>query len=442
MGRPPWRCQAVNRQQILAVSGVTAVAQLAGFLKLWVIARQFGVGAELDGYNLAFVGPTLIVGVVAGALPTGLFPVYTALRVRHGSTAVESLERLVFWHVLAWGTAISLALFVLSEPAADLLAAGAAPAVREATAQVLRFSALSVVFSAIGDYLASVLALRGRYIAAAAAPIANAIVGMAALLVWPEGRLTSLAAGTLLGVALQTGIIFVSLSANGFAVYHRGAPRVDLRAESRRIKQLAGWILPGTIVANLSGAIPPLLLVEFGDGAVSAFGYAYKFHLTTVQLLVMAISPMLLAHFSELVAKGHWLELESIQHRSLRATLLIGAIFIAVIWIAGTSLLDLALGHGSFDSSAAARVQSHWLWLTFGLTSALHGAVLAKRLQAHGRARDLSALALAGLVILVVVFWALRPLLSETAAPAAVAAGTTATCIAMVTLIRRLGRER
>ena len=56
--------------QLIAVGVVTGIAQLAAFVKVWVTARLFGVGAQLDGYNLALVAPTLISGVLSGMLQT------------------------------------------------------------------------------------------------------------------------------------------------------------------------------------------------------------------------------------------------------------------------------------------------------------------------------------------------------------------------------------
>lgn len=45
------------RKQLAIISLLTAASQLAAFLKLWFTARIFGIGPELDGYNLALVLP-------------------------------------------------------------------------------------------------------------------------------------------------------------------------------------------------------------------------------------------------------------------------------------------------------------------------------------------------------------------------------------------------
>jgi peptidoglycan biosynthesis protein MviN/MurJ (putative lipid II flippase) len=209
-----------------------------------------------------------------------------------------------------------------------------------------------------------------------------------------------------------------------------------MRVEIREIVWLGIWILPGTLLANLGAALPQVLLVPYGEGAVSAFGYAYRFHQTAIQLLVMGMSPLLLSRFSELTADRKWAALDSLQRLALRASTIAGLVALVAVALFGETALYWLLGHGRFDAAAAARVARHWSWLTLGLGAALYGNVLAKRLQADKRTPELSLISLAGLVTLVAFAWALRPMIGEIAIPAAIVTGALITAFAMVRLIR------
>jgi peptidoglycan biosynthesis protein MviN/MurJ (putative lipid II flippase) len=411
------------RTQLAKIAGVTAVAQLAAFFKLWLVARYFGVGAELDGYNLAFVGPTLVAGVLGAVLQTGLFPIYATLRARRGPAAVAMLERLLFWGLLGVGLCISLTVFFLSDEIAGFLAADGTPDLLDATRYVLLFAAFAIALNVVGDYTGYILALRDRFLIAAAAPIANALVGAVLLLAWPEGRLTILALGTLLGILTQVAIALWGAIGTGFAPIGPMRAFRDLRVEVIAMLRLGAWILPGTLFSNLVNALPPVLLVPYGEGAVSAFGYAFRFHQTAVQLVVMGISPILLSRFSDLVARGEWDTLERLRRKAFWLSVIMGAIALLFVVFIGEHLLTWLFAHGRFDPAAAERVAGNWSWLTAGLAAALYGNVLAKRLQADRQARALSLFAFASLLSFVLSAWALRWVLGEWAIPAALAVG-------------------
>ena len=71
----------------------------------------------------------------------------------------------------------SLVILILSDELARLLAADGTAALVDATTYVLRFAAFAIVLNVIGDYTGYILALRGRFVIAVAAPIANAFIG-------------------------------------------------------------------------------------------------------------------------------------------------------------------------------------------------------------------------------------------------------------------------
>lgn len=427
------------KKQLIAVAVISGAAQLAAFVKLWLVARYFGVGVELDGYNLAFVIPTLVSGVITGAIQTGLFPVYVALRTHQGNVAASELERVLFWLLLIVGLSISAALCASAGALSDLLAANGSPELRRATAYVLYFSAFTIGLNAIGDYLGYLLALRGRYVIAAAAPIANAIIGAMLLAAWPQGGLTILALSTLIGILLQVTIVLGSAHRLGFSAIGTMPKWARIRSPILEIARLGAWILPGTLFSNMTNALPPLLLVSFGGGAISAFGYAFRFHITAVQLLVMAVSPILLSKFSELVVSQSWSELERLQRYAFRISLAIGFLGMIAVALLGEQVLIWLFGHGRFDADAAERVAQHWLLLSAGLAAALYGNVLAKRMQAHRRARELSVIAGLGLLSMIVLVRALRSVMGELAVPASVAVVAIVTALLMSQLLRGRG---
>lgn len=408
------------RREIASVTLFTVLSQALAFAKLWVVARIFGVGAEYDGYNLALVVPTWLSGVLAALVQTGLFPVRARLAAERGEAAAQDFERAVLTAVIAAAALLTLLLWGSREIWLSLVAANVPPQTFTAVEIVLPFAVCLVLLNVAGDTLGFLLAIRGRYWVAAAAPSANAFFGTALLLAWPEGRLFNLALGTVLGLCLQLAIV-------GWWAGHHGRPRLAswgvLHRNLRTLKEsalLGLWILPGVVFSNALAALPPALLTPYGEGAVSAFSYAYRLHNSAVQLLIMAASPVILTHFAALVVQNNLTLIRRGLQRATFGALSIGGLALLVVAWGGSDLL-LWLSGGRFDRLAAERVSLHWTWLTTGLAFTLVGTAYAKFWQAQKRPRLISLVAGASLAVFFMAAHALRPLAGEYAIALALA---------------------
>lgn len=411
------------RRQFVAITGLTAIAQFAGFVKLWFTARLFGIGPELDGYFLALVVPILISGVLSGVLQTALFPVRARLAAERDTAAVQRFERGVLAVLLAVGTVIALVYQLYGQQALALSGSNISPAVLEAAQFVLPFVVVLIPLNAVGDGLGYLLAMRERYPVAAAAPIANALLGAAMLAAWPEGGLLNLALGTVLGVALQVAICSTVLVRTGFTVFGKLPAREELGREWLEMIRLSAWIFPGVVFANLTATLPTVLIASYGEGAVSAFGYAWRFHQYTIQLLVMAASPLLLARFAQLVAVGDEETVRVLLRKAGWISGGLGLLSIGIVVTLGEPLLRQFFS-ARVDSDAASQVTGHWLWLSFALGPALLGNVCAKVWQARGRAGFMSLLAGLGFAIFLLASQLLVEWLDSYAVAAAIGLST------------------
>ena len=413
------------RRQLVVVSVLTGIAQAAGFLKLWLTARLFGIGAELDGYFLALVVPTLVSGVLSGMLQTALFPVRARLAAEGDQAALLHFERGVLAVLLALGMLIAAVLLLGGAWGLGLAESRIALPVHEAALFVFPFAILLIPLNAVGDGLSYLLAMRQRYPIAAAAPIANAVLGIALLAAWPEGGLLNLALGTVAGLGLQVTLCLTALVRTGFPVFGRFSVREEMWHEWREMIRISAWILPGVVFANLMATLPTVLIAGHGEGAISAFGYAWRFHQFAIQLLVMAASPMLLAHFAQLVATSNEVALRIMLRKAIFFSAGLGGLSILTVALLGKPALELIFS-GRFDSGAASQVAAHWLWLTYALGPALLGNVYAKVWQARGRPGFMSLLAGFGLAVFLFFNLLLESMLGSYAVAAAIGLSSSA----------------
>jgi peptidoglycan biosynthesis protein MviN/MurJ (putative lipid II flippase) len=425
------------RRQIAIVSFFTIASQVAAFLKVWFTARIFGISPEMDGYNLSIILPTLISGVIAGVLQTGLFPIRAKLHLSTDENNVAQFERSILAGMAAIGIALTIALIVFSSTLTKMTAGTATEAVQTALSFALPFSATLITLNLIGDSCGYLLAMRNRFAIAAAAPIANGILGASLLFAWPEGGLLNLVGGTVLGLALQVSICLWGLRGTGFSLMGTLPQWSEIKKQWTEMLTLGGWILPGVIVSNLVVSLPPLWAAKYGEGVVSAFGYAYRLHSAALQTLVMASSTIILARFATLVAQGDEKSVRTILKRSTTAALIMGVLASLFVWWLGARSLEWLFG-GRFNAYAANQVSNHWLILTLGLPFAMLGNVFAKLFQAQKRPIIMSALAFTALPALYVSHSILSPIIKELS----IASSLTISSIASLTVGFALRNQR
>jgi peptidoglycan biosynthesis protein MviN/MurJ (putative lipid II flippase) len=422
------------KKQLAVITVLTAASQISAFFKLWFTARIFGIGSELDGYNLALVLPTLISGVMAGFLQTGLFPVRAKLKVAGNLGEVDAFERAVLWGIASVGVVFTILLLLGSHAIVPALARRAPAAVVIALGAAFPYLTILVALNMVGDCVGYLLAMRNRFAIAAAAPIANGIVGGLLLASWPQGGLTNLVLGTVLGLAVQVGICLWGLRSTGLHLSGPFPTAERMFSLTKEMLLLGAWILPGVVFSNLSASLPQIWVASFGEGANSAFGYAYRLHLSAVQLLIMASSPVILAHFADLVASNKIAAVRVILGKAAAASAIIGIVGVILVGLVGAPLLRLIFG-GRFDAEAASRVADHWWWLTAGLAFVILGNVFAKLWQSQRRPKQISIMAGVSLATLLAAYSMLREALGEFSVASAISISAVLMVVVSVPLL-------
>ncbi|NWB85476.1 lipid II flippase MurJ [Pseudomonas gingeri] len=405
----------------MIVSLLTVLSQLAAFFKLWFTARYFGVGSELDGYNLALVTPTLISGIVAGVIQTGFFPVRARVYARFGLPATEAFERAIFWGCVALGAILALLIFVSIPWLTQWLTAQSQPSVHDTFLFTLSFVVLLVPLNIANDCMGYILAMREKFAYAAGAPIVNGILGGLILLVWPGAGLLSLVLGTLIGLFAQLIICLFGLSKSKFSILGALPTWRAFLLQGYDMLTLGGWVLPGVFFSNMASSLPMVWAASYGEGVVSSFGYAYRLHTSLVQLLVMSSSTLLLARFSMLVVEEDYNSVRRLLRQAALVSFVIGVASTLLVWFLGEPLLLLLFG-GRFDSEAAYKVTQLWFWLTTGVGFALLGNVFAKLWQAQSRPKLLSFMAASSLLTILLCYFVFRGMLGAQAIALALSA--------------------
>lgn len=332
----------------LMIAGITFGARLLGLVKNQVIAARFGSGPEIEAFFLALIVPTFIAGVLTNYFPGALVPVYASIRQRMGSEASADL--------VAGLLGGSLMLLVLAcsvaavgwTPLLPWLARGFEPEAVARSQQLFLYLVPAILIRGIAGFCAALLHAEKRFVIAAAAPgLVSLNVAVAAWLLAPSWGATALAAGYLLGCALETTVLAVAWQRAG----GRLVPAWPRRDE--RMRRVLGQYVPAVAGGSLMGAtvlVDQTMAASLEPGSVAALTYADVVVAGLLTVSATALGRAILPYLSELAARG---EVGAIRVHVRNYTLLILAVSVpatALLFLASRPMVALLYERGAFQA--------------------------------------------------------------------------------------------
>ena len=287
----------------LAVAAGTLLSRLTGLVRFALLLKLLS-GALADSYNVANNIPNVVYELVLGGVLTAtLIPIFTEQAEQddvEGTSAVVSIAMIA-----------TLALTILATIAAPLLIRGyllrTPPAgvdagqLRSVTTVFALWFLPQILFYGVTFLATALLNARGRFFAAAWAPVVNNLVVSAALVVLPHvvsaprtlaGASASsalrlwLAMPTTAGIVAMAATVLVPLRRAGITVHflpNRKHPAVV------RVLKLSRWTL-GYVAANQVALWAMTTLAVPGSGGASAYLVAFLLFQMPMGLLAISVT--------------------------------------------------------------------------------------------------------------------------------------------------------
>lgn len=445
----------------LMLAAFFGLEKLLGFVRQVLIARQFGLSAELDAFNTANNLPDLLFALISGgALGMAFIPVLSeTIQKQDRKAAWDLFSRLA--NLLFLGTAlVSLFVAVFAGPLVRWrlgIAPGFESAQQDLVAELMRLNLIGTLLLSLAGMVIAGLQANQHFLLPAIAPAMYDVGTLFGVLILsPEtgyqiGPLQlpafglgvhGLVYGTILGNALFLAVQIPGLARYGF----RWTPAIDLR--SPLVQRTIGLILPrvGTVffiqlvflaTDNLASRLP--------EGGPSALVYGWLILQMPETLIGTALGTALLPTLSEQIALGDAEAFAGAVRRAVRVIIaitlpaaaliglalppLVGLLFDdpasveRVVWTARAFLLGLT-GHTLLEVAVRAyyaRQKAYMpLWAAAGMFAVflLGAVILAPRLDTPGIALANSlAFTLEALVLLWLLERSYPGLLQVGAAP-------------------------
>jgi len=199
------------------LAGAFFISILLGLIRDRLLARNFGLGADLDIYYAAFRIPDFISMVlIMGAIGAAIIPIFSECLVKNREEAFKYLSNLLnlflIFLILICGI-----LFIFAPNLVSLIAPGFSSESKELTILLTRIMFLSPIFLGISNIISGILRVFQRFLITSLAPIMYNLGIISGILFFvPRIGLQGLAWGVVLGGFLHLLIQLPILIKVGF----------------------------------------------------------------------------------------------------------------------------------------------------------------------------------------------------------------------------------
>jgi putative peptidoglycan lipid II flippase len=345
-------------QSTVIVMLLYGLNKATGFLRVILVGREFGTGADADAFTAANQLPELFYVLVAGgALAAALIPVYTRWLHDESGRARESAElaNTVLTLVLLVLIAIcGLAALFAPQLVRVVLVPDYSPQQQALTADLMRIILLNTIIFGVSGVFSSLLNAHQHFILPALAPIAldlGYFIGL--FLLVPTFGIFGLAWGTVLGALLH-----VSIQVPGLIRHRlRLRPQLNLRLEGvqevirlmgPRIVMLGAIQAADIIIIRAASSLP--------EGTVSAYFYAFTLMQLPETLFGTAIALVVFPTMAEMYNAGNRDGLKRVALTALRVIWLLTIPAAVALVLLGQPAITLILERGAFDAASTAIV--------------------------------------------------------------------------------------
>ena len=340
----------------------------AGLLRNVIIARQFGVGAELDAYFAAFKLPDLLFTIVAGgALATAFIPVFADFLAAEDRAGGWRLAAAITNLVVIVVTTLSILAAVLAPwLVKSLIAPGFSPAQQAETVGVMRLVLISTVLFGISAVQSSALHGFRHFLLPALAPVMYPLgITLGALWLAPTWGVRGLAAGAIMGAAMHLLVKIPGLVYYGF----RWWPVLDLeRGAVRRVLVLMGPRVLDLGVFHLTLVATTNLASRLDEGSVSALEWGWDAMQIPETIIGTAFGLVAFPTMAALASGGNLAGLRRTLAQTLQTIIVLTLPATVGLLLLGRPLLALVYERGAFDAAATEAVFIALQFYALGLT--------------------------------------------------------------------------
>ncbi|WCG81528.1 murein biosynthesis integral membrane protein MurJ [Pectobacterium sp. A5351] len=357
-------------KSLAAVSSMTMLSRILGFVRDAIVARIFGAGMATDAFFVAFKLPNLLRRIFAeGAFSQAFVPILAEYKSQQGDEATRTFLAYVSGMLTLILALVTVAGMVAAPWVIMVTAPGFAvtPERFELTSDLLRVTFPYILLISLTSMVGSVLNTWNRFSVPAFAPtLLNVSMIGFSLFAAPyfNPPVMALAWAVLVGGLLQLGYQLPHLKKIGMLVL----PRLKWREPSVwRVMKLMGPAVLGVSVSQISLIINTIFASFLSEGAVSWMYYADRLMEFPSGVLGVALGTILLPSLAKSFASGNHDEYSRLMDWGLRLCFLLALPSAVALGILAKPLTVSLFQYGKFSAFDALMTQRALIAYSVGL---------------------------------------------------------------------------
>ena len=377
------RAARMSAAALLLASSVL-LSRVLGYGREALLAYRVGAGAQSDAYYAAFQIPDLLNYLLAGgALSIAFLPLYTKYLADADSAGADHLLATVLGTLTAVAAAATALLWWFAAPLVALQFPRFDPPTQALTSHLTRIVLPAQVFFIAGGIVNATLFARGRFGAAALAPLLyNGAIIAGGLLLAPRLAVgvEGFAWGALAGGVAGPFLAPVLAARRRLRLRPRIAPfdRAFLR-----YLLLAAPLMLGQSLLTVDEWYQRWFGALLGAGAVAHLSYARRLMQVPVAVVGQAIAAAALPTLSRLFAEHRHVELNRVVLRTLQASLALAVLTAAGCFALARPLVHVVYQHGAFGAHDTAEVAAILALLCFAVPSWIAQQIIVRAFYAR-----------------------------------------------------------
>ena len=354
--------------------------KILAILRQLIIARQFGLSAELDVFNVANNVPDLLYALISGgALAMAIIPVLSEVLTKQGRDAAwQVLSRIAnFAFIVTSGLSVLVAVFAVSLVSSPLgIAPGFSASQQTLVVELMRLNLIGTLIFSMAGLLIAGLQANQHFLLPALAPILYNLGQIFGALVLAPTKAVSILGfslpafgmgvhGLVYGVLIGSALFFLIQIPGLIAYQFKWLPRLDLNhPDVHKILVMLGPRVAGMLFYQLTFIVRDNIASHLAQGAVTALTYGWMIQQVPETLIGTALGTTLLPTISELFARQEIRQFKNTLKHSIQVIIALALPSAILLAAALPPFLALAFG---WDSAATQTL----LWVTraflFGL---------------------------------------------------------------------------
>ncbi len=288
----------------VTIGVLTTLVKAMGAVKTVITARYFGRSDQLDAYLMAFLIPSFVGDVLAGAITQAFLPVLVEVRESKRSEDAQRVYGSVLWGSLLFLSVIGVAVALFTGILLHWIASGFTAAKIALTSDMLLIMLPIVPLSALNVTWRTLLNAEERFAVAALAPVLTPITTIVFVILFGQRwGIYSMASGTMVGATLEILLLAGAVRAAGNVVFPRWSRP---GAASRKVFLQYVPVASSNVIMGGSSVVDQMMAALLGSGSVSALNYGTRLIGVILAVGPAALGTAILPRLSRLTAAGNW----------------------------------------------------------------------------------------------------------------------------------------